>query len=282
MKKVADLIINRLNQREYISDQHRVNEAKEIIQEIALMALSRAGLFQEAAFQGETAFRLFHGLDRFSEDLDFALMTPDESFSLKRFLEPVVREFDSWGLSVEITDRSKAEKAVRDAFIKETSLGGLLELSLPLHSMQKLAIKIEIDTNPPLGATFESRLCNFPSDFYVNCYDLPSMFGGKLHAILCRRYGKGRDWYDMVEYLRRKVSPNLKFLHNALKQVAPRNIPIPSNRISTSWVKDAILKRIDEVDFNKLRRDVEPFVFDNEKISMWSKDYFRQGIQSFL
>ncbi len=63
----------------------RKNAMKEIMQEIVLCGLSRAGFFKKAAFYGGTALRIFYGLDRFSEDLDFSLETADPAFDLSAY-----------------------------------------------------------------------------------------------------------------------------------------------------------------------------------------------------
>ncbi|MDC0358878.1 nucleotidyl transferase AbiEii/AbiGii toxin family protein [Oligoflexia bacterium] len=274
MNKLPPLLASKLDGKNFESDQEQINAAKEIVQEVALLALSRAGIFQHAAFQGGTAFRICYDLDRFSEDLDFALIRPNKDFDLRQLLEPLKEEFEHWGLSLEAIDKSKINTTVRKAFLKKNSLGALLTLGLPLQKDQKLTVKLEVDTNPPRGARVESKLCHFPTDFQVVCHDPTTMFAGKLHALLARSYQKGRDWYDFVEYLRRAVSPNLTFLHAALEQITPKDLKSIPNKITKEWLIQRLKKRITALNINKLREDVEPFVDNNEKLSLWSRAFF--------
>lgn len=277
-KKVSSIVNSRLAREKFTTDQEHLNAAKEVVQEIALLSLSRQGLFDTVAFQGGTAFRIFYGLDRFSEDLDFALIKPNLKFSLAPMLKPMREEFEHWGLTLEVTDRSKVDSVVQKAFLKETSLGAVLTLDAALPRSQKLKIKIEIDTNPPPAAQVESHLCDFPTDYYVTCYDLPTMFAGKLHALLCRKYGKGRDWYDLVEYLRRRTKPNYEFLKNALVQLPPwdaRNIP---EKLDFEWVRSALIERMQLLSIDALRADVEPFVRGEQKLALWSAEYFTKKL----
>ncbi len=131
----------------------------------------------------------------------------------------MARELEAWGVRVEITDRSKADSNVKKAFIKNNSLGAILNLRNSINPDQKFTVKLEVDIKPPIGAKFENRLCEFPTDFYVVCHDAENLFAGKIHALLCRQFIKGRDWYDFSRYLSWKTEINLTLLRNALKQV---------------------------------------------------------------
>lgn len=278
MKKLPDIIAHRLKGKDFQSDTEALNFVKELIQEIALLGLSRAGLFNQAAFHGGTAFRILYGLDRFSEDLDFALKAPDAGFTLDSVIQPVLKECSAWGIDFEYSDRSKTTSTVRTAWLKEDSLGAMLELGDVFQPGQKIKVKIEIDTRPPKAAKFENKLCSFPTDFYVLCHDPTTMFAGKINAILTRSYMKGRDWYDFVEYLRLGVQPNLEFLKNSLAQtnyIAPQN-----DVISPEWLKDQLQQKIKQIDFNKMKTDVRAFISDTNKINLWSTDYFTEKVKT--
>lgn len=286
---ISSLVKQRLEQYNASTDLQMVNAAKEIIQEIALCGLSRQGFFNHAAFHGGSAFRILYGLDRFSEDLDFCLHKPNPQFDLKDLLHPLSLELEAWGTPVEIVDRSNASSAVKKAFLKSNSLGAQLSLRRPLQPGQKLVIKIELDINPPEGATIESKLCDFPFDFYVTSHDLSSMFAGKMHAILCRQYLKGRDWYDLAVYLTRATPINLHLLHSALKQIGPYAEtaqlnnplnPLP-NPLNNTWVLGELRNKINAVDFNKLKNDVRPFIKDESKISLWSTHFFLDKVEKY-
>jgi hypothetical protein len=136
---------------------------REITQEIVLAALGRTDFFQKTGFQGGTCLRIFHGVNRFSEDLDFALQNPDASFVLQSYLEGLAKELTAYGYGLEMADRSKLDQAVRMAFVKDDSLGNLLRLNYKPNTgpLRKLRIKVEVDTNPPAGASFETKYLDF-------------------------------------------------------------------------------------------------------------------------
>ena len=273
-KKLSSVILQRLGRYAASSDQQYINAAKEVLQELALLGLSRSGFFSKAAFHGGTALRIFWGLERFSEDLDFALITPNTDFDLSQLLQPLQLELESWGLDVEIIDRSRASTQVKRAFLKDASLGAELRLNTPLPTGQKFNVKIELDTNPPLSATLQNQLCEYPTDFYVVCHDEPTLFAGKLHAILCRPFLKGRDWYDLLFYLTRRTSINTEFLANALQQTGPFSGGRLESAITQRWVVAAVENQINAVDFAALKTDVLPFVTDPRSVDLWSKEFF--------
>ncbi len=249
---------------------------REITQEIALAALGRTDFFQKAAFQGGTCLRIFHSLDRFSEDLDFALQKPVASFSLKVYLDALARELAAYGYELELDDRSKAGQAVRMAFLKDDSLGRLLRLSYKPASgpARKLRIKLEVDTNPPAGASFETRYLDFPFPSAACVCDLPSLFAGKLHALLCREYLKGRDWYDFIWYTARRTPVNHALLSSALNQLGPwRGQSVQTTR---DWCITQLRTKIQATDWKQAREDVHRFLKSHEQpsLALWSRPFF--------
>ena len=170
------------------------NAIKEIIQEIVLCGLSRAGFFKHAAFYGGTALRIFYGLDRFSEDLDFSLMAP-EGFDLGEYLPTLEKEIRSYGLNFKAEERVKtAESAIQSAFLKGNTKEHILlfyaddRLAQSITPSELIKIKFEIDTNPPPFAGFEHKYRLLPSPYEICLYDAPSLFAGKIHAVLCRAW----------------------------------------------------------------------------------------------
>lgn len=204
----------------------RKNAAKEIIQEVVLSGLSRAGFFKSATFYGRTALRIFYNLDRFSEDLDFSLTVPDPTFELASFFPILEKEVASYGLNVKISERVKTNKsAIQSAFLKGNTKEHLLlfySADPALNSIlgdETIKIIFEVDTNPPEGATFEHRYRLLPSPYEITLYDMPSLFAGKAHAVICRAWKnriKGRDLYDYVFYLSRNASLNIDHLRARL------------------------------------------------------------------
>lgn len=249
---------------------------REITQEILLAALGRTDFFKKAGFQGGTCLRIFHGMNRFSEDLDFALQERNPSFKLRPYLDVLEKEMAAYGCELEIDDRSKVGKTVRKAFVKDDSLGSLVKLNFKRASgrMRKLRIKIEVDRNPPEKATFETGYVDFPFLSAVCVFDLPSLFAGKLHALLCREYLKGRDWYDFVWYTARRTPANYALLSSALDQMGPwmgRTV-----RADRAWCLERLHERIKVINWKQAREDVRRFVKSSElpSLELWSAAFF--------
>src|SRR5690606_22297186 len=201
------------------NEQEAKSALREIMQEIALAGLYRAGFYEVAAFYGGTALRVFYGLDRFSEDLDFSLLKTDPEFNLAKYQQAIVNEFESLGMKVSVREKIKTKESnINSAFLKSETLWRelLLESIIPQQGIDRVAnikIKIEVDTQPPLGFETEEKLLIRPFSFYVKCFTLSDLFAGKMHALLFRKWGKnvkGRDWYDMEWYIKRGTPLNLR------------------------------------------------------------------------
>ena len=249
---------------------------REITQEIALAGLGRTDFFRKAALQGGTCLRIFHGLNRFSEDLDFALNAPGRSFALRPYLDVLARELTAYGYGLEMNDRSKTDQAVRMAFLKDDSLGHLLQLAYrpATGPPRKLRVKLEVDTNPPAGASVETKYLDFPFPSAVCVFDPPSLFAGKLHALLCREYLKGRDWYDFVWYTARGTPVNYGLLASALTQLGPWRGQRP--RVDRDWCREQLRAKIEATDWARAREDVRRFVKPGEapSLDVWGREFF--------
>ncbi|PIR11626.1 MAG: hypothetical protein COV52_02375, partial [Gammaproteobacteria bacterium CG11_big_fil_rev_8_21_14_0_20_46_22] len=255
-----DIINDRLKTYTIETKQAELNALKEISQEVALAGLARAGFFKHALFQGGTCLRIIHGLKRFSEDLDFILNTPNQSFKWEPYLAAIKTEFEAFGLSLSVTDRAKASDTVKKAFLKENSFGKVLNLHYERtrSDTQTINIKLEIDTNPPAGSIPETHVLDYPYPLPVITQDLPSLFAGKCHALLCRKYIKGRDWFDFTWYIQQKIQPNYTFLKNALKQYGPYQEQVLN--ISQEWLSNALSKKIESLNWPAVANDVKPFL----------------------
>jgi predicted nucleotidyltransferase component of viral defense system len=258
------MIQDRLDSYRCSSSLEEEQSLREITQEILLAALGRTDFFQKAGFQGGTCLRIFHAMNRFSEDLDFALQKRDPSFSLQPYLDSLERELAAYGYGLEMNDRSRVGQTVRKAFVKDDSLGNLL----------KLNFKLEVDTNPPEGATFETKYLDFPFPSAVCVFDLPSLYAGKLHALLCREYLKGRDWYDFIWYTARRTPANYSLLSSALDQIGPwmdKHV-----QVDQAWCLERLRERINATNWKKAREDVRRFIKSNElaSLDLWSAEFF--------
>lgn len=255
------------------------NALKEIAQEIALLALSRAGFFRVGAFQGGTCLRILYGLDRFSEDLDFVLETPDPKFDWEIYVENMQEEFLAYGFILEVTNKSKLNKSVKSAFLKASSKGGILQLKDTRSNRPKLQIKLEIDTNPPDGSHYELKYLDFPLPYSIQSQDLPSLFASKCHALLCRDYTKGRDWYDFIWYVARQVPINLNLLRHALEQFGPWQGQ--QCEVTPDWVLQELTAKINRINWNDAKKDVARFLRPRElpTLELWSNEFFQSRVQ---
>lgn len=259
------------------------NAMKEIMQEIVLCGLSRAGFFKKAAFYGGTALRIFYGLDRFSEDLDFSLEVPATDFDLASYFPVLEKEVRSFGLNVTIMEKEKTKESnIRSAFLKGNTKEHLLLFYAGQSAAEAVAkgetvkIKFEVDVNPPDYASFEHKYRLLPVPYEVNLYDLPSLFAGKIHAVLCRGWKnrvKGRDLYDYVFYLSRGAAVNQKHLRARLIQ---SGFIAPDAACTLTEIKDMLAERFDAIDYTQAKQDVEPFIHDTSVLNLWSADFFKQ------
>jgi len=275
------LIQERLDSYNCKSNVEEEHAIREITQEVVLAALGRTEFFKDALFQGGTCLRIFYGLNRFSEDLDFILKEPNKDFDLQLHLQAVCDELHAYGYDVEIADRSKADVAVRKAFLKDDSLGKVLRLQYVDRSgpARKIRVKLEVDTNPPSGSGTEIKYVDFPFISSVTIQDKPSLFAGKLHALLCREYVKGRDWYDFLWYTSQRVGANYAFLSSALAQQGPwRQQGV---QVDVQWCRTHLEDRINSVDWAAAREDVRRLVKASEypSLELWSTELFLSQLQ---
>jgi predicted nucleotidyltransferase component of viral defense system len=247
---------------------------REITQEVVLAALGRTDFFVRAAFQGGTCLRIFHGLPRFSEDLDFALAVPDPAFQLSPYLEAVSTELTAYGYELEIDHRDR-DGAVQTGFLKDDSRGRLLRLAYrpATGPLRRIRIKLEVDTNPPAGAHYDMPVMDFPFPSAIRIFDPPSLLAGKIHALLCREYTKGRDWFDFIWYAARKITINHDLLTSALRQTGPW----AGQRVSSdnAWCAGALEAAIGRLDIQRAREDVRRFIkpADVRSLELWDRDF---------
>ncbi len=264
-----------------------VNALREILQELALLGLWRGKFFEHAAFYGGTALRVLYGLDRYSEDLDFSLLTPNANFTLGTFGDALLREIRSFGFEVDFQPSEKTtHNRIESAFVKANTYSQLLvidtsdELLRGLHASKLLKIKLEVDTNPPEGFETESKYLLQPIPFGLRVYCLPDLFAGKLHAVLCRKWKsrtKGRDWYDLVWYTARHPRVNLDHLETRMRQSG--DYPDGKQPLTRPRLLDLLHQRVQQVDIAEIREEVAPFVRDRRSLEVWSRDFFRQVIE---
>lgn len=258
------------------------NALKEIVQELALLGLWRAKFYEHAAFYGGTALRIFHGLPRFSEDMDFSLLAPDEEFDLDPYLEAIRRELASFGFSFRVERRSKrVSTAIESAFIKGGTRVNLAHVGMPdylqerLPRLQQIRIRLDLDTDPPPLARYDVLTLLTPIPFQVRLFDLPCLFAGKLHALLCRDWKmrvKGRDFYDFVWYLGRRIRCDVRHLQARMEQTGHWE---SGDDFDVAHLRRLLARRFEQVDFDQARSDVRPFLRDDAELDLWDRPFFQ-------
>lgn len=282
--KVSSVIESLLKKYNPVTLRDYENALKEVIQEITLAGLARSQFFDKAAFYGGTALRIFYGLPRFSEDLDFTLLSSQGDFTLKNYFSSVSTTLGSFGLSVEIEDVEKSSKTIESAFLKTNTkmlflnIGISSELANRIQSNQKLSIKFEVDTAPPLGFETEVKVLLPPITASIKVLKPSSLFAGKVHAILFREWKKrvkGRDFYDLLWYLGQRVPVKLIYLENKMRDGGQWS---GNQQLKKEDVLMLLEDKIKSIDWENAKQDVIRFVKDPEEIKVWSSDFFSKAI----
>lgn len=278
MNSVIEAMLGKYNPK---NNEERENAAKEIIQEIALAGLSRGGFFEKAAFYGGTCLRIFYGLNRFSEDLDFALLEKDPNFRLSHYFPSLEKEFASYGIEIRAEEKKKAfDSEVQSAFLKGNTLALMMtffpksEDARKIISNQKMKIKFEVDTDNPKGGRAETKFRLLPAPYEVRTFDESTLFAGKIHAIICRNYKnhvKGRDYYDYLFYIGKGSAFNLEYLENKLKNT---EAIAQSEKLTLERVKEMLKARFETVDYDSAKEDVSNFINDKSGVNLWKKELF--------
>lgn len=257
------------------------NAMKEVMQEIVLCGLSRVGFFKKTAFYGGTALRIFYGLDRFSEDLDFSLLERDAYFDMSVYFPALEKEIAAYGLHVRIEVKEKTQiSQIQSAFLKGNTKEHFL-LFYPretdeqrIQHNETIKIKLEVDTDPPDYAGFERKYRLRPMPYEVNLYDEPSLFAGKIHAVLGRSWKnrvKGRDLYDYVFYLSGNAGVNMRHLRARLIQSGH----LTAHEVLTiDTLKERLCERFGQIDFARAKEDVLPFIKEPEMLRLWGEEFF--------
>ena len=251
------------------TDSARRNAIYEVSQQIVLAGLADGGFFNKAAFYGGTCLRIFHGLNRFSEDMDFTLLKEDSSFNFKQYFQPVIDQFALVGRKVEIKKKDKKSFGkVESAFLKDTT--DVYDISF--QTERSIKVKIEVDTVPPLKFATEQKILLQPKSFLTRCVALPDLYAGKMHALVFRAWKnriKGRDWYDFEWYVRNGIPLDWNHLHERILQFNGQEMTLDEFR-------SALRGRLGSADISRVKEDVIPFLNNPDELDIWSNEYFMQ------
>ena len=251
------------------TDSARRNAIYEVSQQIVLAGLADGGFFNKAAFYGGTCLRIFHGLNRFSEDMDFTLLKEDSSFNFKQYFQPVIDQFALVGRKVEIKKKDKKSFGkVESAFLKDTT--DVYDISF--QTERSIKVKIEVDTVPPLKFATEQKILLQPKTFLTRCMVLPDLYAGKMHALVFRAWKsriKGRDWYDFEWYVRNGIPLDWNHLHERILQFNGQEMTLDEFR-------STLRGRLGSADISRVKEDVIPFLNNPDELDIWSNEYFMQ------
>ena len=269
MSSIFDQMLSRY---EINTNEDKHNALHEVIQQITLSALYRAGFFNKAAFYGGTCLRIFYDSQRFSEDMDFSLMEKDENFTIENYFDTIRSEFKAFGREVSITRKNKKQGSqVESAFLKDNTE----IVNVEFQTERTVKVKIEIDRDPPLNFTTEHKLLLLPFSFMTRCFTLPCLFAGKMHALLFRNWRnrvKGRDWYDLEWYCRNGSSLDFKHLKERTVQSGYKEL----QEFNEDICIDLLKRRIETTNIEMVKADVSPFIKNTKDLDIWSTDYFLQ------
>jgi predicted nucleotidyltransferase component of viral defense system len=262
-----------------------INALREIIQRLTLLGLHRGGFFKKASFYGGTALRILYNLDRFSEDLDFCLNSPDPHFQISPYFDSISTELARFGLDAAIEEkRSGPEFAIESTFVKQDTSKGLLIIgqNAARAKGQLVKIRLEVDKSNPPGASPSQKLISLPTPFMVGTLSEESLFAGKIHALIARNYlnrVKGRDYYDFIFYAARGTKVNLKYLESKLQDSKHLKA---GESLSIEGVITLLKNRFASIDFEKAKSDVRPFLKPERHLDLeeWSVDLFSALAQS--
>jgi predicted nucleotidyltransferase component of viral defense system len=267
MKNLFDEMLSRYETR---TSADVANALREVMQQTTLAALYRGGFFSKAAFYGGTCLRLFHGSERFSEDMDFSLLAPDDTFSLENYFEPIASEFKALGRDITIVKKTKLRATnIESAFLKDDTA----VYNLHFNTEKKVKIKIEVDIHPPPGFSTVQELSLLPFSFMTRCYSLPDLYAGKMHALLFRVWRervKGRDWFDWEWYVRKGVVLNLAHFCERARQFGSWT----GGELTRDVFFRLLRERIEATNMELAKADVFPFIKNPEILEIWSSDYF--------
>lgn len=265
----SDIFENMLSRYDLTTEQRKRNAIYEVNQQVILAGLYAGGFFENAAFYGGTCLRIFHGLQRFSEDMDFSLLAKDDKFDFTKYFPAIVDIFAMVGRNVEIKKKDKSAFGnVDSAFLKDNTD----VYDITFQTEKSIKIKIEVDTCPPLDFRTEQKLLLMPHSFMTRCFTLPDLFAGKMHALVFRGWKnrvKGRDWYDFEWYVRNNIPLDFHHLAERCRQFNNEEITIES-------FKEKLLYRLSTADMRQVKADVLPFIHNPRDLEIWSNDYFVQ------
>lgn len=279
---MSKILEERLNGYNTETAEEEFDALREILQEIILSGLSDTKFFNLAVFQGGTCLRLVHGLRRFSEDLDFVMLDPGPKFDWSAYEKKIASRCNLYGFEPEFLNRDNQPGPVKKMLVKQGLNFNFISFTHAQDPRRKIRIRLEIDINPPEGLSSETTFLDFPLPHRLQVATINCLFAGKCHALLCRQYTKGRDLYDFQWFVSKYVEPDLEYLEKTLIQSGPwegQDI-----QVTPSWLKFALIERINSLDWNATKNDILRFLPEGEAetVTLWSREFFLSRIDKLF
>lgn len=272
MGVVTRQILNTLNDPEYKDTNIDVRRvvAKDVLISYVLSFVYNHKKYANLVFYGGTCAKVVYGLDRFSEDIDL-----DNSMMVE------VSRFGD-----ELADYCKNKMQIVGADVYEQSGEGgirrfvlrvpiMNEIGLSPRSSEKLHVKVEMSNLTKHATVQKTPLVRHGQAMVIQHFDLPSLMAGKMVACIEREWRKGkpvgtdikgRDFYDLIWYMNKGVSPNLEVLKHGGEQ---------SYTLDSAW--KALEKKVSKIKTDELKFDLKSFVPNGVYLDNWLdnfQDYF--------
>lgn len=280
-------IVNLLETYDLKTQDDYETALKEIVQHLALLGLWRSKFYEHASLYGGTVLRLFYGLRRFSEDLDFSLVKKNNDFDLLPHLKAIENEIEGFGFKFSAEKRIKnVISPIESAFIKGNTRINLLFIEAQeniikrFHREQKIKIKLEVDIDPPPGSQHEIKTLLVPLPFGVKTFTKSDLFSGKMHAVLCRQWKsrvKGRDFYDLIWFIGQKIPCRLEYLKEKMIQTGHWK---REHQLNKERLLKLLQEKFQSIDFERAKQDVRPFINDKQELALWNREFFTKIIEN--
>ncbi|PIS28203.1 hypothetical protein COT42_08710 [Candidatus Saganbacteria bacterium CG08_land_8_20_14_0_20_45_16] len=253
------------------------NALKEHLQIYVLYFIfTHAEYIKKLIFTGGTCLRHFFGLERLSKDLDFDF---EEKIDVAK-LEQELKDF--FAEHYRYSDLKTSIKQQGGQILLKFPV--LRELGLPYNQASDiLLINLDLSANPSRHYKTNTTTKSVHGfNFAARHYDLPSLMAGKLHAVLTRKYlrgqenresVKGRDYFDLLWFIKKGVRPKLERLSEMLGEKEPLSLG-QLEKLVEAKVEDFVKKH--KSDF---QADLIPFVRNPEVIKTYVSNYWEEYLR---
>jgi len=250
-----------------IDAETKRNALKEELQFFVLNFIYHHSDYSQWTMYGGSALRICHGLDRMSVDLDFEV---NHSVSLD-FLNKLKTEIEKYFEDSFNTDENFLTTKITNGrgLLLRFHIGDIL--GIDQHSKQ---VHVKIDLNyfsAPKTVAERHSIFHDQLSFIIKTYNMSALMASKIAAIFLRGQRgvgaeiyaeKGRDIYDLLWYMSKKIVPDLDYL-------TAKNIDAKNPRA----LFDTLTLQMNKVNDINLKQDLTPLFVDQISIKNWLKNW---------